>query len=385
MLKLGVIGYGLRAKFMLKEIEPLGGITVTAIADPRMEEIRAELAEQGKSAALYRDADELLAREELDGVLLSTRCSLHARLSAKVFERGLPLFLEKPVGTSYEDLALLQDAWGKHPVPVVVSFPLRMTMMVQRVKEAIDSGLIGTVENVQAVNNVPYGEIYYADWYRDHRETGGLFLQKATHDLDYLSFLVGQSPKLVAAMMSRRVYGGEKPAGLRCRDCKEQEICMESPLNLYHRRLVRPTPFDENRMCLFGRDIENEDNASLLLEYENGVQLSYSQNFFARNGAAARGARLLGYKGTIDFDWYRGDIVIYRHHSPETERITVDTLSAGNHWGGDRNLARNFIQVMRGEAESESPLTAGITSALTCLHARSSAETRQFREVIMPQ
>jgi hypothetical protein len=32
---------------------------------------------------------------------------------------------------------------------------------------------------VQAINNVPYGSVYYHSWYRDPKETGGLFLQKA--------------------------------------------------------------------------------------------------------------------------------------------------------------------------------------------------------------
>src|SRR5690606_37189016 len=115
------------------------------------------------------------------------------------------------------------------------------------------------------------------------------------------------------------------PAGLRCVDCDRQDECIESPQNLFYRRHARPTPFDDRRMCLFGEEIENEDNASALLEYESGVQVSYVHNFFARNGAAARGARLIGYKGTIDFDWYRGDIVVYYHHTPRTERITFDT------------------------------------------------------------
>ncbi|MDE0229132.1 MAG: ABC transporter permease [Spirochaetaceae bacterium] len=45
---------------------------------------------------------------------------------------------------------------------------------------------------VTAVNYVPYGTVYWEQRYRDYDITGGLFLQKATHDLDYLMYLLGQ-------------------------------------------------------------------------------------------------------------------------------------------------------------------------------------------------
>ena len=73
----------------------------------------------------------------------------------------------------------------------VVSFPLRTSAILLKVKELIDSGKIGTVEHVQAYNNVPYGRGYYHKWYRLESETGGQWLQKATHDLDYINLLLG--------------------------------------------------------------------------------------------------------------------------------------------------------------------------------------------------
>ena len=56
------------------------------------------------------------------------------------------------------------------------------------------------MEHVQAWNNVPYGWCYYQSWYRDENETQGLFLQKATHDFDYINYLVEKRPVMVCAM-----------------------------------------------------------------------------------------------------------------------------------------------------------------------------------------
>jgi predicted dehydrogenase len=61
-------------------------------------------------------------------------------------------------------------------------------------KRIVDSGVLGSLTMGQAVNNVPYGSVYYHSWYRDPAETGGLFLQKATHDIDYIHFLTGERP-----------------------------------------------------------------------------------------------------------------------------------------------------------------------------------------------
>ena len=154
-----------------------------------------------RQVRFYQDPDQMLNNEGLDGVLIGTRCSLHTQLALKVLAKELPLFLEKPVATNMEDLTAL-TTMGLNKSQVVVSFPLRVTPLVSSAKEIIDSGKIGTVEHVQAYNNVPYGGVYYHAWYRDEKETNGLFLQKATHDLDYLNYLLQIKPIRICAMKS---------------------------------------------------------------------------------------------------------------------------------------------------------------------------------------
>ena len=128
--------------------------------------------------------------------------------------------------------------------------------------------------------------------------------------------------------------------------------------------------------------ILNEDMGNCILEYENGAQCSYTQNFFARFQAARRGARLYGYKGTIHFCWYENKIRIYKHQSPVVE--TIDFTGEMPHFGGDRELCLDFLLAMRDGKPSRSPIEAGILSALTCLWARESAETHRYCQVVMP-
>ena len=55
-------------------------------------------------------------------------------------------------------------------------------------------------------------------------------------------------------------------------------------------------------------DTGNEDSGSAIVRYQSGMHVNYSQNFFARRAAQARGATLLGYKGTLQFDFYTGEL-----------------------------------------------------------------------------
>ncbi|MHC4712761.1 MAG: Gfo/Idh/MocA family protein [Planctomycetota bacterium] len=381
-MRIGVIGYGRRMQGLLRMVEKFAtGAEVAGIADPNFDEIREDIDRRGRrphECPVFEDADGMLDEIKPDAVMVGTRCSLHAKMGIKTLERRLPLYLEKPVATNREDLSALAAAGKGNGARVVVSFPLRVSPLVTTVKEIVESGKVGTVEAVNAWCDPPYADTYYCNWYRDEKETGGLWLQKATHDFDYISHLLGSRAKRVAAMTTRRVFKGTKPAGLRCKDCDEWEDCLESPFHIYFSRGesegVAP---DVRRMCMFAEDTGNEDSGHAIVEFEDGVVASYSQNFMVRKSAGRRGARLYGYKGTIEFDWYRDEAKVFMHHSPKVETHTFESSSL-SHAGGDDILIWNFLKVAEGEAESLSPLEAGIGSVRLCLAARESSESGRF-------
>jgi predicted dehydrogenase len=387
MLRVGIIGYGSRISNMAKRMAMFGiPYRVTAVADPRAAEIQASHDDFLTEASFYEAADELLAHaDQLDGVMIGTRCHLHTEMACKVAPTNLPLFLEKPVAITFEQVKQLDETFRNVTAPVVVSFPLRLSPVLQKVREIIESGQVGTIEHIVAFNDVPYGSGYFRSWHRNYELNGGLFLQKATHDLDYLNYLVGQRPRWISAMKARRVYGGDMPFDLQCKDCHLRETCPESPFSRFRFGFEgEQVQYNERRnYCVFSEGLELQDMGSCLIEYENGVQASYTQNFFARYKAAQRGARLYGYKGTIEFDWYQNQIKVFSHTSPMVD--TIDFTGDMSHFGGDRELCYDFLMAMRDRQPSRSPLEAGILSALTCLWARESADTRQFCEVRFPE
>ena len=383
MIRLGVIGHGERIshviKHPLREVEP--EVRVVGIVDPDEVGARERLAEQDREEVVfYEDLDAMIRGAKLDALTIGTRCHLHSPYAIEAAKYDLPLYLEKPVAINMEQAVALERAFVRSRCQVVVSFPLRVSPLCELARKHIADGAIGAAEHVLGVNYVPYGTGYFDGRYRDFAITQGLFLQKATHDFDYMAYLVGASITRVAAMASwGRIFGGKKPVGLRCAQCDEWYTCLESPRNRTRNLSGGRT---SDHPCVFGEDIGtpetgmNEDSSSALLEFASGAKGVYTQVFYTRRDAAARGATVSGYHGTVSFDWYTNELKYVRHHQPFSD-VTKGAEGLG-HFGGDLELAYDFIDLIRGRAESKTPIWTGVQSVYACLAAKESAETGQF-------
>ena len=194
MLNVGVIGFGSRIAVIAKLLIDSGNVKLKSVADIDIEGAKERvLKETGDDRiSYYNGARAMLEKEKLDGVLIGTRCPTHTEYALLCAEYNIPMFLEKPVATNYQDLEKLKKISDMND-KIVVSFPLRMSFLMSKVKEIADSGKIGKIEHIQAYNNVSYGRGYYHKWYRNESITGGLWLQKATHDFDYINYLLGDN------------------------------------------------------------------------------------------------------------------------------------------------------------------------------------------------
>lgn len=353
-MKLAIIGLGLRMRGMVNQfVEHDPELNIVGVCDKNPEALSRLPEAFQKTTPLFSDVDEMICKTKPDAIAIGTNCNTHADFAIQVAKYNLPLFLEKPVAVTMEQAVALEAAYGHNGDKVVVSFPLRTTPLCQRAKQLLDQGAVGRVDHVLAVNYVHYGNVYFDSWYRDYSIIQGLFLQKATHDFDYLAYLVGAPITKVAAMASYgRVY----------RDTKT----------------LHGTP-DPNAIYLpdIGTPEEgmNEDASSALLEFANGAKGVYTQVFYTK-GLSRRGATLSGFRGTLDFEWYRGDIQINHHRDPFRERHEISNTDS--HFGGDSPLCKAFVDLVTKGTPSPSPLSAGLESVYACLAAKQSAETGLF-------
>ena len=389
MIRLGVIGFGKRMCDLVKvfrQIEP--DISVVGILDPDKPGARERLDDcDKKNAVFYASLKELVECARPDALAIGTRCNLHTQYAIEASQYDLPLFLEKPVAISMEQATALEKNYANTKCQVLVSFPLRVSPLCVQAKELIDRGALGSCEHITAINYVPYGTVYWEEQYRNYSITQGLFIQKATHDLDYISFLMGSNIIRVAAMATTaKVFGGGgKPAGLVCSQCDEQSQCPESPQNRLRNCSQSEPMLIRDHKCLYSIDCgtlqtgTNEDSSSALLEFASGAHGIYTQVFFSRRDAAARGAIVSGYHGTVSFDWYKNQLKLVRHHSPFTDTVKADANLS--HFGGDIELAHDFINLIKGTGRPRSTINDGIQSIYACLAAKESVHKRQFVNV----
>lgn len=354
-MKLAIIGLGRRMNGFVQQLRKIAPeIRIVGIVDENPENAKKHLTEEERrKIKLCQSVDELVAQCQPDALAIGTRCDSHTRYAIDAARYPLPLFLEKPVSNSMEQAVALERAFASSRCPVLVSFPLRVSTLCEQTKKRLDRDVIGRLEHVLAVNYVAYGNVYFDTWHRDYSVTQGLFLQKGTHDLDYLAYLVGAPVTRVAAMASwGRVY----------RDSKTK-TAHPDPNSIYLDQIGTPA------------EGMNEDSSSALLEFANGVKGVYTQVFFSRN-LPRRGVSLSGMKGNISYDWYDNQIITTHHTEPFKEVLSQQ--GDDNHFGGDTELAKNFIAMIRENAPSRAPISTGLESVYACLAAKESAQTGQF-------
>ncbi len=378
MKKIGFVGYGLRSKAMMNAFKGLeADISVVAIVDPNYSTFADSLKEDPyfSNVICYESTEDMLEQAALDGVFIGTRCDLHTQYAALVLQKNIPLFLEKPVCINKEQYKALLSSSNHDFDNTIVSFPLRLTCIVEEMHKLVSSGELGDIATVQAINNVPYGSVYYHSWYRDEEITGGLFLQKATHDVDYISYILGKDPISAFAQTGKMYFKGDKPAGLRCPDCSHKFTCPESSYVIKHIKKENPT----GDLCCFAKDTGNEDVASAIFTCKDGTIISYNQTFLVKNDAGRRGARFVGMKASAEFDFYTGEIQVNYYHDKHNA-IHTFAYPNGMHFGGDDQLALHFLSLMDGK-KSHSNLAAGLSSAAICLAAKESALTGKLTSV----
>lgn len=375
--KIAFIGAGKRIVDVYRNLDEWGPVVVSAVCDPDEAGVRERFKQKGienENIVFYKEneIEKMLDEIKPDGVMVGTRCNLHAISARPVLDRGIPLFLEKPVGITDADLTLLQDAPNKDKT--VVSFPLRLSTLAEKAKSIVDSGVLGPISQIQAVNNTIVGRSYFKKWYRDDAITGGLFLQKATHDIDVIRYVTGFDPVTMTAVASKVIFTGDKPKGLRCNQCTEKYTCPEST-QLISKIYLDPEQPDT---CSFAVDTGNQDSGTIVMIDAQGRHAVYTQNFVVRKNAGRRQVRIIGLNATLEFNFFDGTLNVYYHHINHVEQHA--TTNKQVHSGGDVILARNFYEVING-LPSRSLLTDGIRSAQICLTAQQASEQQKFLSV----
>ncbi len=199
-VRVGVIGCGSIARAVhLPELRRTAGVVLAAVADPDT----AALAAAGRAApgaALCREAAELLARDDLDAVVVTAPSGLHAELAVAVAEAGRHLYLEKPIATTLADGERVVDAARKAGIDAAIGFNRRFHPAVRRARSVVRAGGIGRVTHMRTTFTEPNAAL--PAWKVARAGGGGALLDLASHHVDLVRFLLDAEIEDVTATAS---------------------------------------------------------------------------------------------------------------------------------------------------------------------------------------
>jgi predicted dehydrogenase len=186
--RLGFLGVGWIGRNRLDAIERAGVARVAAIADPAVEDA-------------LPGYDDLLAAD-LDGVVIATPSALHAEQALAALERGLPVFVQKPVGRTAAEVRAVVDAAERADVPRGVDLAYRHAAAFGTARDRVRSGELGEVIAADLVFHNAYGPD--KPWFRDPALAGGgCLIDLGIHLVDLAVWILDLQP----ATHSARLHG----------------------------------------------------------------------------------------------------------------------------------------------------------------------------------
>ena len=167
--RVGFLGVGWIGRHRLQGILETGAVEVAAIADASPE-IAEEAGRLAPDAQLVSTLDAILDLE-VDGVVIATPSAMHADQSIRALGRGAAVFCQKPLGRTAAEVQAVVDAARTADRLLCVDLSYRFTEGMQRIRELVRSGDLGSIYAVDLVFHNAYGPD--KPWFYDPALSGG--------------------------------------------------------------------------------------------------------------------------------------------------------------------------------------------------------------------
>ncbi|NJE08441.1 Gfo/Idh/MocA family oxidoreductase [Thermococcus sp. M39] len=189
MLRVGVVGVGNMGRHharVYSELAKDGRVEFIGVADTNFERAR-EIAKQYKVEA-FQDYRELMSK--VDAVSIVVPTSLHKQVALDFIENGVNVLVEKPIAESIESAEEIIRAAEKKDITLMVGHIERFNPAVLKLKEIIESNSLGEIVTLTAKRVGPFPP---------QIKDVGVIVDLAVHDIDVMSFLLGEQVKEVYA------------------------------------------------------------------------------------------------------------------------------------------------------------------------------------------
>lgn len=374
-----IIGGGSRGLFFTQILTQQLGRKVAAIADnyePGHKAIRHRLEEFGTpDTELYSSADELLAavpRSRANIAFVMTPEWAHLDAFRKAINAGCHVFLEKPLATTKDDVLEIQRLAESTDKVVQVGFVLRYSAFYKKVKEILDSGVLGKIVSIQMNERLAlqHGAQFKRTWHRKLKYTGGFINEKCSHDLDLMCWFKEDqaAPKQVYSYGGRHFCPSHETPEF-CTDCK-LDNCPWRAKGVGSWKVIDGKEYMDSTSsgighCVFHSDADITDHQCVQVIFDDGTQGTFTA--ISMSGDPGRDITIHGTDGYLEGNMEQGRLRVRDYWKAEMENVDLGTTDG--HGGGDENIVRGFLESAELGLKPLATVYAGVRASLIAFAA----------------
>lgn len=287
-ISIGMIGAGARAHGLVESLKEFPEVQVVAACDAytgRLERIKSRIGGSVDTMADYR---EIISRDDIDAVVISSPDHWHYQHSVDSLNAGKHAYIEKPMTYSIEEGAGIIQAQRNNNLAVQIGSPGPNSILVQKARQLIQEGKLGQVTMIRASTNrntasgawiypiPPDASPATVDW--------DLFLGSAPKH--------PYSPERFFRWRCYKDYSGGLSTDLYVHTCTTINYIMDSKIP------QSVVAMGDLYRWIHSRDVPDTINASL--KYADGFMVNLSGTFNNQGGNSG-GMRILGTEGSLVF------------------------------------------------------------------------------------
>jgi hypothetical protein len=343
-------------------------------------------------------------KRDVDAVIIGTPDKTHYQIAMDAIRKGYHCLLEKPIATTARECMEVAEAAKKAGVLVCVCYVLRYHPYYQKIKDVLDSGELGPIISGSHIENVGIDRMthsYVRGIFSNSKKSTPLILEKCCHDIDMLIWLMNKHVTKVSSFGALSWFKAENaPEGSceRCIDCKIEQDCPFSAVDLYQRRKEWISNFVvpngetlddviENELregrygrCVYHCDNDVADHQTVGLEMSGGVTIGMSIETLTRHDD--RATKINCAFGEV---FAGGNSITVTHFSRSREEKFnfSETLNMPLHGNADLKIIEDFLQAVRDPQNHKlrSPIEEALESHIVCFKIEESRQTGKTIEL----
>lgn len=166
-------------------------VEVRAIS--KKDEYIERMGDNSLNINVYLDYKEMIDKEEIDVITISTESGYHAEMAIYAMNKGINVIVEKPMALSIKDADEMIATAKKNNVKLSISHQNRFNKPIQKLRETMNRNKFGKLINGTAriLWNRNMGYYEQAPWRGTWAQDGGTLMNQCIHNIDLLQWMMG--------------------------------------------------------------------------------------------------------------------------------------------------------------------------------------------------